>query len=276
MKNLLIYVNPSHYFGFEEKITAKIQIDNSLDLGWKREDIVLVTNFPYEYKGVKAQIVGDENYCDFQPTMTKINTIVDLFKGGLFEDGELYWYHDFDVYQNEVITQSEIETELVEAEIGLTDKGRMPRWNAGTLFFKKNSADIFTWTKYLAYKYKTWDEPALMALSTNNLLWVIEPKPEITIGDRVIPVNTIGITGMENVGERVKKINISYNFRMWNINSTYPTALKPIRAVHFHPYAHLLYNGPDEMGFFMYGKNKIKTVLMSARLVEIFHKHGLG
>ena len=37
MKNLLIYVNPRKDFGEEEKIAIKIQIDNSLDLGWKKE-----------------------------------------------------------------------------------------------------------------------------------------------------------------------------------------------------------------------------------------------
>src|SRR3989344_2935283 len=115
MKNLLIYINPRHDFGVEEKVTVKIQIDNSLDLGWKRQDILLVTNFPYEYNAVKATIVGDENYCDSIPTTSKINTIVDLFKIQALIDifkintivdlfkkglmaGELYWYHDLDVF----------------------------------------------------------------------------------------------------------------------------------------------------------------------------------
>lgn len=271
MKNLLIYINPRHDFGLEEKITAKIQIDNSLDLGWKRQDLVLVTNFPYEYNAVKAIIVGDENYCASCPATSKINTIVDLFKKGLIEKGKLYWYHDFDVFQNEVITQSEIELELAAADLGLTDKGRMPRWNGGSLFFKEGSRDIFSRAKEIAYKYNTTDEVALMVLATNNLLWVTEPEPEVTIGDRIVPAN---IPGMENAGERIKKINITYNFRGWNIRSTYEMAVKPIRAVQFHPFDPTPYPGSmNALVFFMYGKNKINTVLMPERLIKIFHKH---
>ena len=49
MKQLLIYIGPTDKFDDEHEVLTKIQIDNSLDLGWKKEDILLVTNFPYEY-----------------------------------------------------------------------------------------------------------------------------------------------------------------------------------------------------------------------------------
>ncbi|KKR28424.1 MAG: hypothetical protein UT61_C0050G0008 [Candidatus Woesebacteria bacterium GW2011_GWA1_39_8] len=60
MKNLLIYINPPKCFGDEEKITVQIQIDNSLELGWKREDIIFVTNFSYEYNSIKAIKIDEE------------------------------------------------------------------------------------------------------------------------------------------------------------------------------------------------------------------------
>ena len=274
MKNLLIYINPRHDFGLEEKVTAKIQIDNSLDLGWNKEDILLVTNFPYEYNGIKALTVSGKNYCDFNPNgVTKINTIIDLSKKGLIKKGMIYWFHDFDVFQNEVITEQEIESELGKADLGLTDKGRMPRWNGGTLFFREGVIDIFSRTREIAYKYKTTEEQSLMVLYTNNLLWVTEPEPEVTMGARIVQAN---IPGMENTPERIKKINITYNFRMWNIRSTYKMAVKPIRAVQFHPFADILFNSTlNEVDFFMYGKNKINTVLMPQRLIKIFNKYGI-
>ena len=296
MKNLLIYINPSHDFGEEEKITVKIQIDNSLDLGWKKEDILLVTNFPYEYRGIKALIVGDENYCVSIPATSKINTIVDLFmiqnlidmfkintiidlfdkkiisKPHSEEKGELYWYHDLDVFQNFEFTEQEIESELGKAELGLTDKGRMPRWNSGTLFFRESAVDIFNQIKEIAYKYGVTDEDALMVLYTNNLLWATEPELEETIDERVVPAN---IPGMEKAGERIKKINITYNLRMVNIDSTYKMGVKPIRAIQFHPFAPAPPGYVNNLDFFMYGKNKINTVLMSERLIKIFHKHGV-
>ena len=98
MKNLMIYVNPSKHFGKEEKISVEIQIENSLDLGWKAEDIILATNFPYEYSGVKSIWVSDDNYCVYHPPVSKLNAIIDLFKQKLIESGEIYWYHGFAEY----------------------------------------------------------------------------------------------------------------------------------------------------------------------------------
>lgn len=279
MKNLLIYIHPRRDFGPEEKVTIKIQIDNSLDLGWKKEDIFLVTNFPYEYNGVKALVVGDENYYDSFPTASKINTLVDLFriaevrdifkvdtilnlfKKRVINEREIYWCHDLDVFQNVVITEEEIEQELGTADMGITDKGRMPKWNTGTIFFRASALDIFNKAQEIVEKYEVDDEIALMVLYTNNLFWAT---------DQDVPAN---IPGMENAGERIKRINITYNLRMWNIRSTYPMAVKPIRAIHFHPFAKPEIN---ELDFYMYGKNKINTVLMSERLIKIFHQHGIN
>ena len=54
MKNLLIFISPAGGFPKEHEELTKMQIDNSLELGWKPEDILLVTNFDYEYRGIKA------------------------------------------------------------------------------------------------------------------------------------------------------------------------------------------------------------------------------
>ena len=53
MKNLLDYISPDKdltktKLDGEADLLAKVQIDNSLSLGWKRKDILLVTNFDYE------------------------------------------------------------------------------------------------------------------------------------------------------------------------------------------------------------------------------------
>lgn len=271
MKNLLVYINPRKNFDEESRILAKIQIDNSLDLGWKIEDILFAANFPYEYKGIKSLIIPSESYCDYCPTATKMTAIVKLFENNLIEKGQLYWSHDLDVYQNEVITESELELEA--ADIGLTDKGRMPRWNGGSIFFKESSKDIFGWANEITYKYKKDEERALMALAMNNILWVTETEPESTIGNRIVPTD---IPGAENINERIKKINISYNFRGWNIRPCYEMAVKPIRVVHFHPFDPAPYPGANNaLEFFMYGKNKINTVLMPERLIKIFNEHGI-
>ena len=66
MKQILTYISPQKDFNEEHKMAVKIQIDNSLSLGWKREDILLVTNFPYEHNGVKAITIGSYTYRDWE------------------------------------------------------------------------------------------------------------------------------------------------------------------------------------------------------------------
>lgn len=261
MKNLLIYINPRKDFDEEGKVAIKIQIDNSLDLGWKKEDILLVTNFQYYYNGISSLVVSDDNFCSSDPLSTKTSAIAVLCDQNLIKKGETYWAHDVDAFQNGSIAESELE--LGTAEIGITDKGRMPVWNLGSIFFKSTAGDIFNWIKDAVVKFDTDEENALWALCGNDIL------------DQAGAVSIKGLTprdipGLKNINQRIKKINISYNFRMWNIRSTIRMAVKPIRVVHFHPFQ------KDKLDFYMYGKNKINTVLMLERLIKIFNKHGIS
>ena len=264
MKNLLIYIHPRKSFDKETDLFAKIQIDNSLNLGWKKEDILIVTNFPYEYNGVKALIVDDDNYCAHCPTATKINVIAEFFKHGVIDKEELYWAHDFDAHQSIVITETELD--LDNGTIGVTDYGRMPKWNMGSIFFRGNSQDIFGWIKNIMYEHESTDERALWALTGNDTVSIR--------GNLIKALTPIDIPGIENINDRVKKMNISYNFLMFNVRSCYPIAIKPIRVGHFHLYRNRQL-GFDPIDFYIRGKNKVGKVLMSERLINIFKDHGV-
>ncbi len=270
MKNLMIYVNPSKYFGDEEKTAIKIQIDNSLDMGWKREDIMLATNFDYEYNEIKSLVVEDDNYCPFHPPASKINVIIDLFKQGLIKKGEIYWYHGFAEYQLHNIAETELE--LDKADMLLPDFGRLPRWSSGSIFFKSSAEDIFKWIRDIVYKYKTEEEAALGILTGQNSRIDID-------GDEAIWAKGYtpkDIPGIENINERIKKANITYNFHSGNIRSNYPAALKPIRVARFH-FKNINPKNPhpDQIGFFLHGKNKLGVQIVPKRLVKIFNRHGI-
>jgi hypothetical protein len=270
MKNLMTYINPSKCFGEEEGIAVKIHIDNSLDLGWKREDILLVTNFPYEYNGVRSLVVGDDNYCAFHPPASKINAIIDLFGRGIIEKGKIYWYHGFAEYQLHDITEAELE--LNKADMFLPDFGRVSRWSSGSIFFKESARDIFNWIKDIVYKYKTEEEAALGILTGQDSRIDIDQGYAIWAKG----YNSKDIPEIENINERIKRANITYNFHSGNIRSNYPVALKPIRVTRFH-FKNINPNNPhpDQIGFFLHGKNKLGVQIVPERLVRIFNKYGI-
>lgn len=141
MKNLLIWISPKKMFDGEASILVKIQIDNSLDLGWKREDIMLTTNFDFEYNGVKSIVVSDDNFLPDSIWESKQMAILELFSRGFINPGELYWFHDLDAFQQETITESELG--MGKVDMGLTDYGWRIKWNTGSIFFTSKAYDIF-------------------------------------------------------------------------------------------------------------------------------------
>lgn len=268
MKNLLIYINPQKGFDRENEILVKVQIDNSLDLGWKKEDIMLATNFEFEYDGIKALATGDACYCTHSPKSTKTNVIVELFERRLIEREELYWVHDLDGWQTEVITEVEVEAELGMADMGSTDAGSRLRWAGGSVFFKESARDIFSWIKKIMYKYKTDEERALMILTGR--------ETNIRVGTARKYYAPVGMPDVEDTDKRVKKINDTYNFTGTNIRRVYRSSMKPLRVVHFHPFRKRGWPELSDMvAFFMYSKNKLGIPIIPERLAKIFNRYDI-
>jgi len=261
MKNLLIYISPEKKFsgnwGGETDVLVKIQIDNSLALGWKKEDIMLVTNFDYEYNGVKALVIGGDNYCAHSVgTPSKINAIVTLFEMGLIED-DIYWFHDFDAFQLEPLN-----IELATNKIALTDygivnvtMGQYDRWSTGSIFFRNGSKDVFAWIKEAVYKYEANEEVALLALTRHN---------------------------KHGVRDRINKLNITNNFatRRRNVGNQLKITDLPIKVIHFHPfdkrpvfYTRQKYNN---MEMCVQGKNPTNKPLVTPLLISLFNKYGIS
>lgn len=236
MKNLLTYISRMHEFNDEHRNLAKIQIDNSLSLGWKPEDILLVTNFDYEYNGVRSTVIGDEHYCAFHWPATKVYAIDHLFKAGLIEAGR-YWYHDFDCYQ--LIPFSDTEPDLGVADMGLTNYGRMPRLCSASMFFTSRAGDIFERLKGEVDRTRKDEEMAIA---------------------RMINCDDI-------LKDRIKLLNITYAMHRFNLISCDRIVDKPIRAAHFHLTL-------DKYDFYVRGINKLRIPLIPDRLIEIFNRHG--
>jgi hypothetical protein len=238
MKNLLVYISPVG-FDKEREMLARVQIDNSLDLGWKLDDIILVTNFKYEYNGIRAIRVSDDNWYAERPRSIKTAIIPHLIDEGIVKRGTFYWNHDFDAYQLNTFYEEELRPG--DFMMGLTDYGWRPRWCLGSFFFDTLTRDIFERAKPIIYQ-NIEDETAMMELCKD---------PEIA--------------------PRCKRLNITYNFGMRHVEENYERADKPIRVVHFHPWYPLV----KTLDIFMYGKNGLNRPLINDRLKEILNRHGI-
>ncbi len=262
-------VTPKKRFFDEHSVTVKIQIDNSFDLGWKRENIILATNFNFEYNGVKSITVSDNNFLPPDNPGSKQQVIIELINRGIIDKKELYWFHDLDAFQSDNIMEPELE--MNEADLALCDYCWRERWNTGSMFFSAKAEDIFKILVQTMHLLKFREEYALMVLTHGftgeNEQWKDLYSPEIKAK----------IPKIKKIHKRIKKLNTSYNFvPFYKTRHCYDMAVKPIKVVHFHPYGNFKEPYiPSLLNFYMYGDNPIKTVFMSERLIKIFHYHGI-
>lgn len=245
MKNILVYISPQKQLDEQSEILIKIQIDNGFDLEWKKEDILFITNFDYEYSGIRSTVIEDEYYCEYSPISTKVSAMVGAFKQGLIK-GDLYWLHDLDAFQLESITESEVNID--RWDMAVCDFGRLMKWSGGSIFFKKTAQDIFEKTNEVMYKKRLIDEQAMTEVSHDD----------------------------EKIYNRIKKMNISYNFVPFNIKTYYRMATKPLKVVHFNPFEGVRQLKIDSALDFYKGNNEINTPFISPRLLKIFERYGIN
>lgn len=251
MKQLLPYVNPRKDWDDETKVLVKVQIENSLELGWKKEDILLFTNFPYEFMGIEATVIPDECYNVIHPQTTKIDTMVYLFDNGFIQD-DLYWLHDYDAVQLDWITEEELE--LGGIDIGFTDYGRNDRYNGGSVFIRKGAEDIYRELKKQVYIQN--DGNTGKALNEEDILMYLMKND---------------FNGMK---KRIKRLSIGYNFGIKQMKLCYEKANGVVKVLHFHP--ERKYSGWGRaFDIVSTDKNEIGKPLMNERLINIFSKYGI-
>ncbi len=253
----MIYISPTGSFDNERPdLTSndagqliKVQIENSPALGWEKQDLMLYTNFDFQYGEFKAKVLKDVEFFERKPQVSKINAIVKLFENGIIKDNELYWFHDLDAFQLEPFTKTEVD--LSDADMALTDFGGGKyfggehRWHTASIFFNSNAKDIFKSIKKLCYDKKIDEEEAF------GLLVINDPK----------------------IRKRVKKINNTYNFIGFNLKSVYKKTIKPLKVVHFHPYGKIRQLKVERPLDFFLGENELHIPLITERLIKIFKFH---
>lgn len=282
MKNIFLYISPKKEFGENNEILAKMQIENILELGWKPEDVMLLTNFPYEFMGIKSIIVKDEYFFADDPASTKSNTIAGIFENEkLFNRDDLYWVHDLDHFQQVPFDEEEIKDEIGDCDFALCDYGRRIKYNLGSVFFKKTSGDIWRRIRDVMKDCRNWskkceEERALMIMVTNNRNWAW--RSSVGAENSFMPYDYDEKMNVEDLKKRIHKMHITYNFYGNQIRSFWKMCEGKPKTAHLNPFfERVTRTNPTgcKLQTFL-GENKLGHSLINERLTNLFKKYGLS
>lgn len=197
----MTYTHWSRRFTPEYAPMVQAQIDNSLEY-WAPEDIIIATNFRYEYRGIKSVIVPNEFFSRFHVMASKPGVISHLIENGIIN--ELTWVHDFDAFQ-----LTELNPPAIEKDLAVTSYGYKPEINTGSMFFKPEALDIFKTMWLSALRYQTFDEMALQILIDHDV---------------------------DGINSRIQMLDQTFNIGIRCTKTILRDAEKPIRVAHFPPY----------------------------------------
>jgi len=196
MKNFMVAnLTKKRYSQDNIETLIKAQIENSIQLGWDISDIILLTNFNFEFMGVKSIT---ENLNDFCYTGSKVFGMKFLFDNNMIND--TIWVHDLDVWENVSFSCPEFK------EVGIATYSNS-KYNGGSIFWKKSSKDIL--------------DKIVETISNNK-----ENKEEPTL-NKILKSN--------KYKKRVTNINNTFNVGCSGYVKRYGRSIKPIRCCHFHP-----------------------------------------
>ena len=238
MKNVLVYNIVDNKKRYDNELLFnyfRAQVDNSIRLGWNREDIIIGTNFDFEHNGVKN--IKLENVCEFNIFNNKWYGIQELMSTGKLNDD--FWFHDQDSWQ-----VSDVEIPKFDGEIGGCTYVYTPEWNTSTMFFKKTSQFI---VDYIVEFMEMNDK--INVYSDENYISMLRQNSEIK--------------------DYLTTINNKYNVGLTHMERRYEVADKPVSVLGFQPHVR------SSWDVFVDGKNEFNIKLVDDELLKIFKKYKL-
>ena len=212
MKNVVIFqdfvndITYGHQWQQEELFSYfRAQIDNSLQLGWNPDDIIICTNLKFTYKDVT--IINLEHECRFNKYFNKEFGIWELLDKNLID--EPFWFHDFDDWP-----LHKFDFPDFDGDIGMCKYINNEQWNTGSIFVKPGSLDI--WALIVEFMKSNQNHPAVDNKGDENIVnMVYQLYPELQ--------------------NRFSLLNNQYNVGCTQFNMRYDMAQKPIYVGAFKP-----------------------------------------
>jgi hypothetical protein len=190
MKNVMIYniVDQNRRHDNEELYKLfKCQVDNAFQYGWSISDIVIGTNFNFEYKGVRSYLLTD--ICTFNIFNNKWYGMCELMKKGILNDN--FWFHDQDNWQINDISFPEFN-----GEIGAATYVRTPEWNTSAVYVKNTALPI------IEYIVESMKMNPIQYQSDEN--WIAFLRQHSEIKDQLYTLNTQYCVGYTYLDDRIK------------------------------------------------------------------------
>ena len=141
MKNVLIFnvIEGKERYDFDLLHRyLRAQIDNSLRLGWKKDDIILGTNFKFSYNGITSTLLQDVT--DANIYNNKWYGLNELTSKAVLQDD--FWFHDQDSWQIE-----RFDFPLLNKPVGGCTYVHTPEWNTSSMFFTRESGLILNYIR---------------------------------------------------------------------------------------------------------------------------------
>ena len=239
MKNVLIYNIVDDKKRYDNELLFnyfRAQVDNSLRFGWKKEDIIIGTNFEFEHNGVKN--IELKNVCTTNIFNNKWYGILELMNDGHLEDD--FWFHDQDSWQVNKVNFPEFE-----GEIGGCTYVYTPEWNTCSMFIKHKSSKYVV--KYVVDFMELNKEANFY--SDENYISILRHNSDI-----------------KNI---LTTLNNKYNVGLTHMEQRYEAADKPVCSLGFQPHVQ------NSWEVFVEGKNKLNIKLVDNEMVELFKKYNL-
>lgn len=198
MKNLLVANFRPQGRSREADLRALVgaQIENSQALGWAAQDIVVVSNLDFDWPVTRVHTPLNASCL----TGSKMFALEHLFEIGLIKEGEIWWAHDLDAWQNHWFEPPDF------ADIALAEYSR-PTFNGGSILLRAAARDlILAITAHIRRHRAEREEPAI---------------------DKILRLPAHA--------SRVTVLNSTFNVGCSAYAERYARSEKPILVSHFHP-----------------------------------------
>jgi hypothetical protein len=239
MKNLTLYVTERGGFGLDRiRRNLDLQVDNSLELGWRPGDILVYTNFHYSRHGVKACEVlpGRRPRTARMTSFYKTEVLLDAL--ARLEVGETLWYHDADAYQLQPFPGSPAAGKDLAACLYCTRERLLVQ--GGSMFLTRAARPVFEQVReLLVHRRYRKDEFALTDLAG---------RPEFL--------------------DRFGPLDYSYNLGDTDFELRYQLAVRPIMVAHFH------LDRQAHRARFLEGRNSLGVFPLGERFERLLQRHG--